>query len=146
MRFDAPIVGLATIQAIRIAGATVLSIDAGKTLIFDRDAFFASANEAGIMVAPAGPQKAQKRQEEHKVVKAAVIGVGHSGKHHARILAAMPGRLAGRGGRRESRSRVRRSPVNGTRAFGNSNEIPDKLDVVVIAVPDRTATPPLPCR
>jgi DUF1009 family protein len=50
MRFDVPIVGLATIQAMRIAGATVLSLDAGKTLIFDRDAFFASANDAGIAV------------------------------------------------------------------------------------------------
>ena len=50
MRFDVPIVGLATIQAMRIAGATVLSIDADKTLIFDREAFFASANEAGIAV------------------------------------------------------------------------------------------------
>jgi DUF1009 family protein len=50
MRFDVPIVGLATIQAMRIAGARVLSIDAGRTLIFDRDAFVASANEAGIAV------------------------------------------------------------------------------------------------
>jgi DUF1009 family protein len=50
MRFDVPIVGLATIQAMRIAGAKVLSVDAGKTLIFDKDAFFASANEAGIAV------------------------------------------------------------------------------------------------
>jgi UDP-2,3-diacylglucosamine hydrolase len=50
MRFDVPIVGLATIQAMRKAGAKVLSIDAGKTLIFDRDAFFTSANEAGIAV------------------------------------------------------------------------------------------------
>lgn len=50
MRFDVPIVGLATIQAMRVAGATVLSVDAGKTLIFDRDAFFASANEAGIAI------------------------------------------------------------------------------------------------
>jgi DUF1009 family protein len=50
MRFDVPIVGLATIQAMRIAGARVLSIDAGRTLIFDRDAFFKSANEAGIAV------------------------------------------------------------------------------------------------
>jgi DUF1009 family protein len=50
MRFDVPIVGLATIQAMRVAGAKVLSLDAGKTLIFDRDAFFASANEAGIAV------------------------------------------------------------------------------------------------
>ena len=50
MRFDVPIVGLATIQAMRIAGAKCLSVDAGKTLIFDREAFFASANEAGIAV------------------------------------------------------------------------------------------------
>jgi DUF1009 family protein len=58
MRFDVPIVGLATIQAMRIAGAKCLSIDAGKTLIFDREAFFASANEAGIAIV-GRPQKAQ---------------------------------------------------------------------------------------
>ena len=50
MRFDVPIVGLATIQAMRLAGARVLSLDAGRALIFDREAFFASANEAGIAV------------------------------------------------------------------------------------------------
>lgn len=50
MRFDVPIVGLATIQAMRAAGATVLSVDAGRTLIFDREAFFASANEAKIAI------------------------------------------------------------------------------------------------
>jgi DUF1009 family protein len=67
MRFDVPIVGLATIQAMRLAGARVLSVDAGKTLIFDREAFFASANEAGIAVvgrdtegSEMTPQKAQK--------------------------------------------------------------------------------------
>lgn len=50
MRFDVPVVGLATIQAMRKAGATALSLDEGKALIFDREAFFASANEAGITV------------------------------------------------------------------------------------------------
>ena len=50
MRFDVPIVGLATIQAMRVAGAKVLSVDAKRTLIFDREAFFKSANEAGIAV------------------------------------------------------------------------------------------------
>jgi DUF1009 family protein len=34
----------------RVAGAKVLSVDAKKTLIFDRDPFLASANEAGIAV------------------------------------------------------------------------------------------------
>ncbi len=65
MRFDVPIVGLATIQAMRRAGAKVLSIDAGRTLIFDRDAFFASANEAGIAVvgrAAEGAESADRRK------------------------------------------------------------------------------------
>jgi len=50
MRFDVPVIGLATIQAMRIAGASALSIDADKTLILDGDAVFASANEAGIAI------------------------------------------------------------------------------------------------
>jgi DUF1009 family protein len=50
MRFDVPVVGLATIQAMRVAGASALSIDAGKTLMFEKDAMMASANEANITV------------------------------------------------------------------------------------------------
>ena len=50
MRFDVPVVGLATIQAMRVAGASALSVDAGKTLVFDGDAVFSSANEAGIAI------------------------------------------------------------------------------------------------
>jgi DUF1009 family protein len=33
-----------------VAGAKVLSVDAKRTLIFDREAFFKSANEAGIAI------------------------------------------------------------------------------------------------
>ena len=47
MRFDVPVVGFATIQAMRVAGATALSIDAGKTLMLDGDAVLAAADEAG---------------------------------------------------------------------------------------------------
>ena len=50
MRFDVPVIGFATIQAMRVAGAGALSIDAGKTLVLDGDAVFASANEAGIAI------------------------------------------------------------------------------------------------
>ncbi len=50
MRFDVPVVGFATIQAMRVAGATALSVDAGKTLILDGDAVFASADEARITI------------------------------------------------------------------------------------------------
>ncbi len=50
MRFDVPVVGLATIQAMRMAGASALSVDAGKTLVLDGDAVRASADEAGICI------------------------------------------------------------------------------------------------
>lgn len=50
MRFDVPVVGMATIDAMRGAGATALSLDAGKALIFDREAFVAAADAAGIAV------------------------------------------------------------------------------------------------
>ena len=50
MRFDVPVIGVATIHAMRIAGANALSIDAGKTLVLDGDAVFASADEAGIAI------------------------------------------------------------------------------------------------
>jgi DUF1009 family protein len=50
MRFDVPVVGVATIDVMKAAGATVLSIDAGKTLIVDGQRFFDAANAAGIVV------------------------------------------------------------------------------------------------
>ncbi|HZJ31424.1 MAG TPA: UDP-2,3-diacylglucosamine diphosphatase LpxI [Vicinamibacterales bacterium] len=50
MRFDVPVIGLATIQAMRVAGASALSVDAGKTLMFEREALLNSANEGGITV------------------------------------------------------------------------------------------------
>lgn len=50
MRFDVPVIGIATVQAMRSAGATALSIDAGRTLVLDGDSVFASANEAGIAI------------------------------------------------------------------------------------------------
>jgi len=50
MRFDVPVVGVATIDVMKAAGATVLSIDAGRTLIVDGQKFFDAANAAGIVV------------------------------------------------------------------------------------------------
>jgi DUF1009 family protein len=50
MRFDVPVVGVATIEAMRVAGANALSVDAGKTLMIDGEAILASADEAGITI------------------------------------------------------------------------------------------------
>lgn len=60
MRFDVPVVGVATIRAMEQAGAKVLSVDAGKTLMIDGDAIIAAADAARIaivgrrLVAPEG--------------------------------------------------------------------------------------------
>jgi UDP-2,3-diacylglucosamine hydrolase len=50
MRFDVPVVGVSTIAAMKTAGATVLSVDAGKTLMIDGDAVIQAANDAGITI------------------------------------------------------------------------------------------------
>jgi hypothetical protein len=48
MRFDVPVIGLATIEAMARAGATCLAVDAGRTLLFDAAAILAAADRAGI--------------------------------------------------------------------------------------------------
>jgi DUF1009 family protein len=61
MRFDVPVIGLATIQAMRIAGAVALSVDAGRTLVLDGHDVFASANEARITIVG----RARQEQQQH---------------------------------------------------------------------------------
>ena len=55
MRFDVPVIGVATIAAMREAGATCLAIEAGRTLIFDLAAVVAAADGAGIAVIAVRP-------------------------------------------------------------------------------------------
>ena len=86
MRFDVPVIGLATIQAMRVAGATALSVDAGKTLVLDGEHVLASANEGSIAIVG----RRATRPMPPDPLRLAVIGVGHLGRHHARILSAMP--------------------------------------------------------
>ena len=50
LRFDVPVVGLPTIETMRRAGATCLCVEAGRTLLFDREAMIAAADSAGIAV------------------------------------------------------------------------------------------------
>jgi hypothetical protein len=48
MRFDVPVVGVPTIAAMLAAGATCLCVEAGRTLVFDREGMVAAADVAGI--------------------------------------------------------------------------------------------------
>jgi len=50
MRFDVPVIGVATIQTMQRAGATCLSIEAGRTLMFDPAAIVSAADAAGIAI------------------------------------------------------------------------------------------------
>ena len=111
MRFDVPVIGLATIQAMRVAGASALSIDAGRTLVLDGEHVFKSADEASIAIV--GRPVAEDRVAD--ALRFAVIGVGHLGRHHARILSTMEGvtlsavvdTLPERAPRRSRRCRIR---------------------------------------
>jgi len=48
MRFDVPVVGAATVRALAEAKAAAMAVEAGRTLILDRDEVVRLADEAGI--------------------------------------------------------------------------------------------------
>jgi len=48
MRFDVPVIGPTTITKMASVNATALAVEAGKTLLLDRDELLAAANEARI--------------------------------------------------------------------------------------------------
>jgi len=50
MRFDVPVIGIATVETMIRAGASCLSIEAGRTLLFDRAALLERATQAGIAI------------------------------------------------------------------------------------------------
>jgi predicted dehydrogenase len=71
-------------------------------------------------------------------LRLAVIGVGHLGRHHARVAAGLPGvRLAGVHDHHEGRAeQVARE--HALRVFGGPEEAADAADAVVIATPTST--------
>jgi DUF1009 family protein len=50
MRFDIPVVGLRTIEVMRLAGATCLALDAGRCLLLEGDEIVKAADGAGIAI------------------------------------------------------------------------------------------------
>ena len=50
MRFDVPVIGIATVETMIRAGASCLSVEAGRTLLFDREALLDRARQAGIAI------------------------------------------------------------------------------------------------
>jgi UDP-2,3-diacylglucosamine hydrolase len=50
LRFDVPVIGMATVETMIRAGASCLSVEAGRTLLFDRDSLLERAAKAGIAI------------------------------------------------------------------------------------------------
>jgi predicted dehydrogenase len=68
-------------------------------------------------------------------VKIAVIGVGHLGRHHARLLASLPGaHLAGVVDRSSSRAQEV-AALHSVPAFSTPDSLPSGIQAVVVAVP-----------
>jgi hypothetical protein len=50
MLFDVPVTGLNTILVMKETGGTMLAIDAGRTLMLDKDDMLAEADRAGVCI------------------------------------------------------------------------------------------------
>jgi UDP-2,3-diacylglucosamine hydrolase len=50
MRFDVPVIGVATIDVGVEAHLRVIAVEAGRTLLLDKDAVVESANRANISI------------------------------------------------------------------------------------------------
>jgi DUF1009 family protein len=50
MRFDVPVIGPATVEVMREAAASVLAIEAGRTLLLDKPRVLAAADDAGVAI------------------------------------------------------------------------------------------------
>jgi len=55
MRFDVPVIGPGTMETMRQAGATALSVEAGRTLLLEREELLRLANEFGIAIVGSAP-------------------------------------------------------------------------------------------
>ena len=62
MRFDVPVAGMKTIEVMRRSNATALAIDAGRTLLFERDALIRAADEASIAIQAFAPESDSARE------------------------------------------------------------------------------------
>ena len=86
---------------------------------------------------PASPSWADRRHVADSL-RIAVVGVGHLGRHHARILSSLPGaELVGV----VDTDRARAEEVaaaTGARPFGDYRDVLGQVDAITLAVPTRT--------
>jgi UDP-2,3-diacylglucosamine hydrolase len=66
MRFDVPVVGPKTMEVMKRSNATALAIDAGKTLLFDRDNLIRAADDFGIAIHAFAPASLDKSASDEQ--------------------------------------------------------------------------------
>ena len=122
MRFDVPTIGVTTIENLHKAGAKVLAIEAGKTILLDEPEVIALADRYGLSIVAirravlrrSGPVRS-RRPSSVVLIAARTPGIGLAGK-----AGSAPGKavgllspsqlLGGRFGRFQARRRARRLP------------------------------------
>jgi len=62
MRFDVPVVGIKTMEVMHRANATALGIDAGRTLLLEREGLIRAADDAGIAIQAFAPEHASAKK------------------------------------------------------------------------------------
>ena len=72
MRFDVPVAGLKTIEVMQRSHATSLAIDAGRTLLLDREKMIGAANQAGIAIEAFLPDTEKRVEHASEKGKAGV--------------------------------------------------------------------------
>lgn len=55
LRFDVPVIGPRTVEAASVAGLSAIAIEAGRTLLLERESIFQIAGEAGVTLVGANP-------------------------------------------------------------------------------------------
>ncbi|MGB9466977.1 MAG: UDP-2,3-diacylglucosamine diphosphatase LpxI [Candidatus Acidiferrum sp.] len=69
MRFDVPVVGLPTIEQMKSSRATALAVDAGRTLLFDRQKLIELADAADIAIQAFAPPVTAEPQSASRGIK-----------------------------------------------------------------------------
>lgn len=163
IRFDVPVVGPTTIQAMKDVKAKVLAVEAGRTLIFDLEETVAEADRAGITIVarkggeapvepevtaePAGKDTARGSAEKPlprvfvtcerapDAVRVGVVGVGYLGFFHAQKYAGLPSaNLVGVADINRSRAEEVAKAVQ-TQAYTSHRELLGRVEAVSIATP-----------
>jgi len=154
-RFDIPAVGVQTIDTMHRSGVKVLAVEAGKTVVFDREEMIALADRLGISVTALGDGKneqhetrvrGQESKQERQIspapcslpkIRVGVVGVGYLGKFHAEKYAQMADvELTGVADTDFSKAQEVAERL-GTKAYKNYQELIGKADAVSIVVPTK---------